>query len=50
MKYVQRLLAIAVVFFALLVFVVGFPVFSVYYFFTGKDLTGWLNKILPAKL
>lgn len=49
MKYIKRIAATVVAFFALFILVFGFPLFAGYYIATGKDLTGWLNNIFPGR-
>lgn len=50
MIYLQRFAAILAVLFSLIVFAAGFPVFAVWYLFTGRDLTNGLTRIFPGKL
>lgn len=49
MIYIKRLLAVLAVFFSLVVFIVGFPIFAAVYVFNGRDLTDKIMRLMPGK-
>lgn len=50
MKVIQRIVVAIAVFFALVLLLLGYPVFAPYFIITGKDATGWTTKIFRGRL